>query len=416
MSSSFRSRVALAAVLALAVSAFATSESPQTYLVPNLEISSYYHTFRVLSPLHDREDATTGYIATAEALVGKRTERSQTELRPRVRFQKYPDRSGIDPVDAFLDLQTQYRTLVSNYSLLVNASRQDTFNAEFGQAGTDTSGPEVPPELNDTGIVFLGNTRTEIRAQPSFERRFSERTSFGVLLGYDKVDYEDTAVLTREDYTNWSATFPITRELRPLTSIEVGPYVGRYEAGNNANRTDSAGLNIAWQHSVSEISSTKFTLQAERTKIDDPSLLSGDESQTNWGATLSGYRKGQVSRLDYAIGRYLAASGLGSKTKRAEARLQYSRDLTQRLGFKGAVRGGHEERLGLTDRSRNRNYARSEVSLEWSVTPTLYISGGYRYAWQKYRDFQDAADDNVAFVVFGYRGLDIRRGAVQRRP
>ena len=110
----------------------------QNYVVPSVEVSSEYHTNRELNAAPGQADATTGYIATGQALIGKRTPRSQIELRPRVRFQEYPDRDGVDPVDLFLDLQGEFRTLRGIYSVLASASRQDTFNAEFGQAGIDT--------------------------------------------------------------------------------------------------------------------------------------------------------------------------------------------------------------------------------------------------------------------------------------
>ena len=287
MSSSCRSRAILAAALVVAAT-FATEAIAQSYIVPSVELSSEYHTNRELTPVEGQADPATGYVATAQALIGKRTPRSQTELRPRVRFQEYPDRNGVDPIDLFLDLQTDYRTLRGSYSLLASASRQDTFNAEFGQAGIDTTGPETPIGHNDTGIVFIGNTRTEFRVEPSMDHDISERTSVGATVGYDKVDYQDIAANAREDYTDVSLQTLLKHEIRPLTVLEIGPYVTRYEAAQDANRTDGAGVTLGWSHDVSRISHAEFNTSVERTKIDDPSLASGRESRTNWGAEFTG--------------------------------------------------------------------------------------------------------------------------------
>lgn len=414
MSSSCLNRFAFASLLLLTGFALAPlSARAQTYFVPKVDLSAEYHTDRELSRFSG-SDATTGYIASLQAIMGKRTQRSDTEFRPRLRFQEYPDRSGVDPVDAFLDLSTNFRTEKSIYSLLASGSRQDTFNAEFGDASIDPDGPQTPPEHNDTGIVFVGNTRTEIELQPSMERALTERTRLNLTVDYDKVHYENTTRRARESYSLIYLTTTFKHELRPNTDIEIGPYISRYDSDEtDGNRTDGAGVTVAWNHQVSEVSGTKFGISGERNKIDDPLLTGGEKKQTNWGAELSGYRRGQVSRFDYGVGRYLAASGIGSKTRRDELRFQLSRSLTPRLSFLGAVRGGSEQRLGFADASRDRSYARAELSMRYALTQTIYVGGGYRYAWQKYKDTDLNADDNVGFVSLTYQGLDIRRAAVR---
>ena len=415
MWSSFRSHAIAAAACVLAVT-FAREACAQTYVIPSVELSSEYHTNRELNAAPGQADPMTGYIATAQALIGKRTQRSQTELRPRVRFQEYPDRSGVDPVDLFLDLQSDFRVLKGTYQVVVNASRQDTFNAEYGLAGVDTSGPETPDSHNDTGIVFVGNTRTEFRVRPSMDYALSERTRFVAGIGYDKVNYEETTAATREDYTDLTLETLLKYQLRPLADIEVGPYVSRYEASQNANRTDSVGVSLAWSHEVTEVSHMEVRTSVERTKIDDPTLSAVTENETNWAAEFKGYTTGRASRLDYGVGRYLAPSGLGSKVRRDELRLQYLRQMTPRFDWRGALRGGSEERLGFSSGTRDRNYVRGEFFVRWFMTQTFYVSGGYRYAWQKYKSLTDDADDNAALLLFGFRGLDIRRSAARGAP
>jgi hypothetical protein len=412
MSSSCRNTATVLAASILGFS-FAGEAAAQSYFVPTVELSSEYHTNRELTPVPGQEDAMVGYIATMQALIGKRTQRSQTEFRPRVRLQEYPDRSGVDPVDLFLDLQSDFRTLKGIYSILASASRQDSFNAEYGTAGIDTTGPETPESHNDTGIVFVGDTRTELRMRPSMQYKFTERTGFSAQVGYDKVDYEDQAITARQDYSDVTLETLLTHQLRPLSQLEVGPYVSRYKSTDTGNRTDSAGLVLGWNYDVSEISQTSLTTSVERARIDDPTFASNRETETNWGVEFKGFRKGRASRIDYAVGRYLAASGIGSRVQRDELRAQYLRQLTPRFDYRGAVRGGTEERLGFADNSRDRNYVRAEFFVRWFMSQTLYISAGYRYSWQKYKSFPDDATDNAALVLFGFRGLDIRRNAVR---
>ncbi len=412
MWSSFRSHAIAAAACVLAVT-FAREACAQTYVIPSVELSSEYHTNRELNAAPGQADPMTGYIATAQALIGKRTQRSQTELRPRVRFQEYPDRSGVDPVDLFLDLQSDFRTLKGVYAVLVNASRQDTFNAEYGQAGVDTSGPETPDSTNDTGIVFVGDTRTGVRVRPSMDYTFSERTGFASTLTYENVNYEQVAITAREDYSDISLDALLRHQIRPLTEFEIGPYVSRFKATETDNRTESVGITAGWNHEVSEVSHTEITTSVERTKIEDPTLLGPSQTETNWSAEFKGYRNGRASRLDYGVGRYLAPSGIGSKVQRDELRLQYTRQWTPRFDWRGGLRGGREQRLGSDNSERDRNYVRAEFFVRWFMTQTMYISGGYRYAWQKYKASPNDADDNAALLIFGFKGLDVRRSAAR---
>ncbi len=416
MSLSSRSGRAIAVATSLIAGTWAGEALPQSYFVPNVELSSEYHTNRELTSVPGQADATVGYIATLQALTGKRTQRSQTEVRPRVRFQEYPDRSGVDPVDLFLDLQSDYRMLRTKYSLLASASRQDTFNAEFGQAGIDTTGPEILPGRNDTGIVFVGVPRTEFRVQPSMDHSVSERTGLRALLRYDDVSYANVASAERQDYTDAGLEALFRHQISPLTEFDIGPYVSRYETSPATNRTDSAGATLGWKREVSEVSHMELTAGVERTRIHNLTLPNGRQTSTNWRAQLRGYRKWPASRLDYDLGRFLTGSGLGSKVERDELRVQYMRRMSPRWDYRGAVRGGSEQRLGRPDDSRDRNYVRAEFFVRWFMTQTMYISGGYRYAWQKYKGAANDASDNAALLLFGYRGLDIRRSAVRGAP
>ena len=261
--------------------------------------------------------------------------------------------------------------------------------------------------------MFVGNTRTELRLRPSMEHEISERTRFGANLSYSNVNYEEQALTSRQDYNDFNLETLVKYLVRPQTEFWVGPYISRYEASEDANRTDSAGVTFGWRHDVSEIYHLEITTAVERTKVEDPSLLSNTQTETNWGAEVSGYRMGRASRLDYGVGRYLAPSGIGSKVQRDELRLQYTRQWTSRFDYRGALRGGNEQRLGLDDGTRDRSYIRGEFFVRWFMTQTMYISGGYRYSWQKYKAFPDDADDNAALLLFGFRGLDVRRSAVR---
>lgn len=407
MSSSSRRRLQCGCAWLLALCAGPLCQAQQTYFIPSVEVSAEQHTNRELQPVADLQDSSTAYIATLEALWGRRDERVDTYLRPRIRFQEYPDRKGIDPVEAFLDFQTRRRSLRGEYMLNAAFARQDSFNAEFGEAGFDGTDPEVP-DRTDTGIVLVGNTRTAYDLRPAFQYQLSERTGLRGALEFQDVSFEKNSLAdARVGFRDIYLEGLLSRRLGPRGDIAAGPYVSRYEAEDDLNTTDSFGFKVEWGYQWSELSHAAFDLLAERAEIDRP-VAGGDESTTSFGLGFTGVRKLQVSSLRYSIGRFLEPSTRGGKTERDEIRLQYDRALSPRLSLKSAVRLGRDQLYGNNE-LQDRDLARAEIALRWMVSQTWFVGGGYKYAWQDRESAVGDADDNSVFAVMGYRALDRRQ-------
>jgi hypothetical protein len=112
-----------------------------------------------------------------------------------------------------------------------------------------------------------------------------------------------------------------------------------------------------------------------------------------------------VGAWRFTLGRRFIPTGSGGKATSDQLRLQYDRDLSERLMFNGAVR--YETQAALTEAGArdDRDFARVDLSLEWMMTPTWYLSGGYSYIWQDREEDPSAVDNNRVFVSVGYRGL-----------
>src|SRR5688572_13264212 len=111
MLSSFLKRAAL---LGLIVAPQAWAQ--QNYFVPIAEVSAERHSNRELATSAEPHESNA-YKATLAARTGRATPRSQTELRPRLVFQEFPDQSGIDRLEYFLDVGHEYRTLKGRFEL-----------------------------------------------------------------------------------------------------------------------------------------------------------------------------------------------------------------------------------------------------------------------------------------------------------
>ena len=89
--------------------------------------------------------------------------------------------------------------------------------------------------------------------------------------------------------------------------------------------------------------------------------------------------------------------------------MQYDRNMTQRLSFKGTGRLESRKSLTTSDQGNDRDYARADLSLLWMMAPTWYVQGGYSYIWVDQQSASGNADNNKFFVSFGYKGLNRRR-------
>ncbi len=71
------------------------------------------------------------------------------------------------------------------------------------------------------------------------------------------------------------------------------------------------------------------------------------ENTSDVGGSLTAYRKLEVSSWRLSVGRQFAPTGDRGKSTIDQIRLQYDRDLSQRLKFRGAAR--YESRSGISD-------------------------------------------------------------------
>ena len=376
----------------------------QTYFIPTAEATAEWNTNREMIPDPALQDASINYRLNTLALWGWQTQRSQIELRPRVQFQEFPDRQGIDPVEYFLDLRTEHHTLTSEFGLLARYAHQDVYNAEYGQAGFDPFDPN--PTTTDGGIVFVGGSRETIDGEGSFRHQFTELTSMSGLLSYKMISYSDQ-LIDRVGYKSPYAEVMLTRAFGPVAELSIGPYASHSEADDGSNETDTVGAKVSLYYKWSP--TVYFTVAGayERNEVTDFAPTRTQDTLGDWGLEFSGYYERRIGSVRYAIGRYLTPSTLGTRSTKDQVRVQYIRPLSALLTFNGSVRVSREERI-REQGGEVRKRALTELSLARQITRTWYVSCGYRYVWQDLGGNVDA-DNNGVFLSFGYSGLDPRR-------
>jgi len=401
MSSSFR-KAGTGALLLLSMSLGPAALAAETYFIPRIDASAEWNSNRemISDPLFIQ--SSTAYKLLLEARIGRVTPRSDTEVRPRVVAQQFPDRSGVDPIEAYLDLRTIFRTLKGQYFVLGTFSRVDTFTAEYGQAAFPDFDPNAP-EVQDTGIILVGKTRTAGQVRPGFTYELSERNLLKGQLEFQKVSYESNVPGSNVGYENARAELTLSRQLVPHTDLGFGPYFARYESGDGSNKTNSYGVTIDVGRAWTETFDTQLNVSFERSNVTRFQPARVEESTNSWGFEVTGHRRNRVGGVRYSFGRYLAPTSFGERRTLDQIRVQYNRPLSARTYFDGAVRLSRLQRLGGLVGDVN-DRAIVELNLGRALTRNWAVSLGYRFARSDHTTGSGDADNNGAIIQLTYRG------------
>lgn len=410
MSSSYPDNLRTVVAAALGALVAGPALAAQTYVVPRIELRAEHNDNFGLAVQDNPDSSVFGIILDAEALIGIATPRSQTTLRPRVRLQEYPDLDDLElmdnftPVEAFLDLRSNYRWQRADLEWYGRFQRQDSYNVENPGGAFDPLDPGAGDAANGAG-ARVGATRTRFQLRPTFRYRATERTQLGLSAEYQAVNYSSEGEDERLDYDYWVADGFVTWKLSPLSDITAGAYVARYETQDHISETETVGGRLGFAHLWSESTGIQAEIFHESSDITDFVPVRTDSTNSGWGATVSAFHQREVSEWRFSAGRRFVPSDDARKAEIDQFRLQYDRDLSQRLRFKGALRYETRNSPLPTARSDDRDFARVDLSIEWQMAQKWYLAGGFSHILVDRAQAAGSASNNKVFVGFGYRGL-----------
>jgi hypothetical protein len=382
------------------------AHAADTYVQPSAEVRVESNDNIDLDPAGISDSNVQGYIADLDALIGIATPRSNTSIRPRVRLQEYPDREEFQEVEAFFDFLTTYRWERADFRLLARYSRQDDYNAELPDGGTDPIDPNEPNNP-DSGTFVIGETRTRYSVAPELAFDLTERLRAGVQSQYQAVRFDSDDLDNKVDYDFIEGAGFVRWALDERSALLASIYANLYEATDDSTETEAYGGTFGYEYQWSETTGLALEILYEQnttTDFDPP--FEFEEESSGMGGQLTAFRKGEVSEWRFSVGRQFIPTGASGKAESDQIRVQYQRDLTERLAFTGT--GRYESRNAITTAgaSNNRDYARADVALRWMFSSTWFVNGGYSYIWQDREDAIDSADNNRFFIGVGFKALD----------
>ena len=357
-----------------------------------------------LDPGGSPDGDVLGYIADMELLFGIRTPRGNTSLRPRLKVQEYPDRDDFERIESFFDMQSRYEWQRSNFDFGGYYSRQDTYNSDTPGGDFDPLDPDGGGDP-DSGALVIGETRTRVELRPTFEHRVTERTSIGISADYQTARYDaDDGATDKTDYDFGVARGYLSWALDPASDFSVGGYASRYETQDDSEESDAVGGQLGYLYRWSERDGIEASLFYESNDTTQFAPVVAEETTSNWGGEFTVYRKLEVSEWRFTIGRAFIPTGDNGKSESDHFRLQYDRQLSQKLALKGVARYDSRSALGTLGGGTDRDYARADLSLKWFFSPTWYVGGGYSFIWEDREQAVDDAHNNKLFINFGYQG------------
>ena len=389
----------VASTLSFSITAFAAD----VHTEPRVELRIEQNDNLDLDPVTNPESDVLGYIAEMDLLMGIRTPKGDTSLRPRIRFQDYPDREDFERFEGFLDMLSRYEWERSMFEFNGNFSHQDLYNSDTPGGGFD---PLDPDGGDPDGGATIGQTRTALGVRPNFEYEATQRARVGGFVDYLATRYDaDEGASTRTDYNYGVVEGYFAWALTPSSDFTTGIYASSYEADDDSETTDAIGGRLGYAYRWNATDGLEATVSYERNETTTRLPVFFEETTSDFGGTLTAFRKLEVSEWRVSVGRDFVPSGETGKSVSDRFRIQYDRLLSERLSFRGAARYDSRSGLSELDAGNDRDYARVDLSMKWLITQKWYVGGGYSYIWEDREQETSDAQNNRFFINFGYQGL-----------
>jgi hypothetical protein len=187
--------------------------------------------------------------------------------------------------------------------------------------------------------------------------------------------------------------------------LVFGGYGSKYDATHQNSTATAGGVSVEWNTKWTPLLSTDVNVVGQHTKVDQTVPATVHTTDNLWGATFGAVYKAQASQYRLNVGRIITPSGGGSVYVNDQLQFQYSRDLTERFAFTGALIALHNHSVAGLPTGYDRQYGQAVVEVKWMWTRTIYLMGGYEYAYQKFKTNPDGASNNRVYISLGYLGL-----------
>ncbi|HEX8755877.1 MAG TPA: hypothetical protein VF745_06040, partial [Steroidobacteraceae bacterium] len=236
MSSSYRRLyVVLGAGALLGLTARAPAASWE--LLPRIEGGGTYNdNYRLAQSSADKIQVYGPYL-DAQLDASRVTQVSKLEIVPRVHSTYFPSDTADQSTDGYLDVDGEYKTPRSDFTVVGNYSNESVIYSELLPATFPGVGlGEVVG--GESGRVTTSNRRQLERLRPAFTYDFTQRTHLDLDAAYTHATY-DKSLIQQVGFANYRGEGGLRFDVTPRSDLRVDGVVSRFEpqrGGHNTNR------------------------------------------------------------------------------------------------------------------------------------------------------------------------------------
>jgi hypothetical protein len=315
----------------------------------------------------------------------------------------FPAREETRRTNQYLDVNGQYDNLRSRLGFVGSYWKQTTYEAQQQDAKFDDFDPNDPSVETPSRNSLLSESRTRIQLRPSFDYSFSQKIGVEVNALYQTVKLDSEGQDGNSEYDYLSLDGSVVWSLDQRNELATGVYGAQYD-GDEGGKVNAKGINLGLRRTWTPTFAGFANVNVEETEVEGATSAEDDKS-TNWGMNIGISRTGEISRLRLTAGRTFTPSSGGSRTIVDQVRAQYSRKITERMNFLGALRANRIREQDSIDSDNDRDNATGSLELSWNATRTWSLIGGYTYSWREFKSDSASSHDHVLSVGVRYLGL-----------
>lgn len=312
------------------------------------------------------------------------TEVTQTEIRPMVRWSRYPSETELNTDEQFLGFSTRYLGELSSLGLKVDWSRTSS----------------VTSELQDTGRVSVNAQRSLFSFGPSWSYRLTSKNTVNLSGSVQRIRWPDDELDTFDEYNNNEVKVGFDRELTPLLAFNSRAYQRNFESIETGFQADTVGLELGFSKEFTERTKASILVGGWTSDLEEDSST---DSITGTSTRIDVQHKTALASVKGLLTQDLIPSSLGNVREDVSFQITTDFKATARMSWGVAARWQRSESAGGFVESRDRTYYQLRPFVAWRLNRQLQLKSSLDIAQQKLDDQAGNQNRNRLLVSLEYR-------------
>jgi len=350
-------------------------QAAEWYFIPTAKERIEYNNNRRLR-VTDQQSAW-GSIFNFNARIGVQTPRSQVELTPAYRSQRWKGEAGLDDDDNFIGFSARHNTERSLFSL-------------SGKYQKDTTGTS---ELEETGRVQTSVSRRDFKFGPSWRYQLTQRLQLELGGNYSDTAYGEGTRFVDSTYKSYSVSGRYS--LSPRTGLSVAVSRSNFERPSILTATDTEGIQLGFNHQFTQRWGMSLSAGPRKTETSTPLLgkVSGKSNLVNAGV----YGNYENTSLSFTFSRSDYPTSNGELEERESLGVTVGHQFTDTLE---ANFSGRKDSV-----AESREMMNSSLSLRWKLARAWSVEGAMAFRSVDQAGETGEAKSSAVMLTIAYTGL-----------